>query len=103
MGIDAEKQDIERAIDRARDGVSDRIDELDKRLRTSLDVKAVATRNAPQIIAGAAVVGFLAGFGFPKGLRRAVGIGIPLALLAMKVKQARSNHAVQAALDYDAE
>lgn len=86
---DNEKQDIERAIDRARDGVSERIDELDRRLRTSLDVKSITAKNAPQIIAGGAVIGFLAGFGFPKPLRRAVSIGIPLALIAMKFRKSR--------------
>lgn len=90
MATDTEKQDIERAIDRARDGVSERIDELDRRLRRSLDMKAVAIEHAPQILAGAAVLGFLAGFGFPKPLRRAIGVGIPLALIAMQVKKARS-------------
>src|SRR6476469_2508255 len=86
---DNEKQDIERAIDRARDGVSERIDELDRRLRNSLDMKSAAAKNAPQIIAGGAVLGFLAGFGFPKPLRRAVSIGIALALIALKLKKGR--------------
>jgi hypothetical protein len=86
---DTEKQDIERAIDRARDGVSEHIDELDRRLRTSLDMKSAAAKNAPQIIAGGAVIGFLAGFGFPKPLRRAVSIAIPLALVALKLKKGR--------------
>jgi hypothetical protein len=86
---DNEKQDIERTIDRARDGVSERIDELDRRLRSSLDVKSAVAKNAPEIIAGGALIGFLAGFGFPKPLRRAVSIGIPLALIAMKFKKGR--------------
>ena len=86
----SEKQDIEHAIDRARDGVSVRIDELDRRLRTSLDLKSAAANNAPQIIAGGAVLGFLAGFGFPKPLRTAIKIGVPLALIAMQVKKRMS-------------
>jgi hypothetical protein len=97
---DHEKQDIERAIDRARDGVGDRIDELDRRLRTSLDVKSAAAEHAPEIIAGGAVLGFLAGFGFPKPLRRAVSIGIPLALIAMKLRKSRVN-GDGAGTDYD--
>jgi len=87
---DNEKQDIERAIDRARDGVGERIDELDRRLRTSLDMKSAAAEHAPQIIAGGAVLGFLAGFGFPKPLRRAISIAIPLALIAMKFRKSRA-------------
>jgi hypothetical protein len=102
MGIQSEKQDIERAINRARDGVSEGIDELDRRLRSSLNVKSMASEHAPQIVAGGAVLGFLAGFGLPKPLRRAIGIGIPLALIAMKIKSARANGA-SPALDYEIE
>jgi hypothetical protein len=97
---DHEKQDIESAIDRARDGVGERIDELDRRLRSSLDVKSAAAQHAPEIIAGGAVLGFLAGFGFPKPLRRAISIGIPLALIAMKFKKSRVN-GDGAGADYD--
>ncbi len=86
MDFKEEKTDIEREIERARDDVGSHIDELDRRLRNTLDVKSMAREHAPQIIAGGAVVGFLAGFGFPKLLRRLVGIGIPLALVAMKIK-----------------
>ena len=81
------QKDIEREIERARDGVSERIDELDRRLRSTLDVKAFASKNANGLIAGGAVVGFLAGFGLPKTLRRIVQIGVPLAFLGWKVKQ----------------
>ncbi|HVS33548.1 MAG TPA: hypothetical protein VMS98_19090 [Thermoanaerobaculia bacterium] len=87
---DRQKVDIERAIERARDGVSERIDELDRRLRTSLDVKTIAGEHVPKIMAGGAVVGFLVGFGLPKLLRRIVGIGLPLALVAMKIQSARN-------------
>lgn len=91
MGIENEKKEIEREIDRARDGVGDRIDELDRRLRSSLDVKSAAAAHAPEIIIGGAVIGFLAGFGFPKALGRAVSIGFPLALMAMRLRKARQN------------
>ena len=80
MDFKEEKTDIEREIERARDDVGSHIDEL-------LDlIVRLLHEDAPQIIAGGAVVGFLAGFGFPKLLRRLVGIGIPLALVAMKIK-----------------
>ena len=84
-----EKRSIEQEIERARDGVSDRIDELDSKLRKQLDVKSAASEHAPQLMAGGAVVGFLVGFGFPKPLQRLIQIGVPLALLAYKVKQSR--------------
>lgn len=90
MGIENEKQDIEREIDRARDDLGERIDELDRRLRTQFDVKAMAIEHVPQIMAGGAVIGFLAAFGFTKPLRRVVSIGLPLVLLALKIKNSRA-------------
>lgn len=87
----SEHQNIEKAIERARDGVGERIDELDRRLRASLDFKAVASEHAPQLIAGGAVVGFLVGFGFPKKLRKMMKFGIPLALVAAKIRSSRSS------------
>ena len=87
-----EKTSIEREIERARDGVSDRIDELDSRLRTQLDFKAAARKHAPQLVAAGAVLGFLVGFGFPKTLQRLIQIGVPLALIAYKVKQSRDGN-----------
>ena len=84
-----EKQSIERAIVRARDGVGDRIDELDRHLRTNLDPKNLATTYAPQIIAGGAVLGVIFGFGMPKVFRKLVTWGVPLAIVAMTVKNAR--------------
>src|SRR4051812_48490637 len=86
-----ERASIEREIGRARDGVGERIDELDRRLRTTLDVKSLGSAHAPKIIAGGAVLGFLVGFGLPKTLRRIVGIGLPLAFVAMKIKSARED------------
>lgn len=86
---DPEKQQIESSIARARDGVGDRIDELDRRLRHDLDFKTFAAEHAPQIIAGGAVLGFLVGFGFPKPLKRLIVFGVPAAFIAYKVKQAR--------------
>jgi len=82
-----QKEHIERAIARARDGVGQSIDQLDRELRRSLDFKSVAAEHAPQLVAGGAVVGFLVGFGFPKLLKRVLQVGVPLALVAYKVKQ----------------
>jgi hypothetical protein len=88
-----EKKEIEREIERARDGVGDRIDELDRRLRTQLDFKSMASEHAPQLITGGAVVGFLIGFGFPRLFKRAIQIGVPIAVIAYKVKQSRDDAA----------
>jgi hypothetical protein len=85
-----EKQDLEHEINRARDGVSNRIDELDTRLRRRLDFATMASEHAPQLIAGGAVVGFLVGFGFPKQFKRVIQLGVPLAVAAYKVKRMRA-------------
>ena len=85
--IQTEKASVEQAIERARDGISVRIDELDQRIRTQYDVKQFAAEHATQLVAGGAVVGLLIGFGFPKPLRRLIQIGVPLGLIAWKVRQ----------------
>lgn len=90
-----EKQYIEHEIDRARNGVSDRIDELDRRLRTEYNPKTLASTYAPQIIAGGAVLGLVVGFGLPKIFRKLVTFGVPLAILALTVKNAREADAIE--------
>jgi hypothetical protein len=84
-----ERESIEREIEHTRDEVGDRIDELDRKLRTTLNFRSFASEHAGQLVAGGAVVGFLAGFGFPKLLRRVLQFGVPLALIAFKVKKSR--------------
>jgi hypothetical protein len=84
-----EKQYIERAIVRARDGVGDRIDELDRHLRTNLDPSSLASTYAPQLIAGGAVLGIIVGFGIPKVFRKLLTWGVPLAIVAATIKNAR--------------
>ena len=84
-----EKQYIERAIVRARDGVGDRIDELDRHLRTNLDPKSLATAYAPQLVAGGAVLGVLVGFGMPKVFRKLITWGVPLAIVAATIKNVK--------------
>lgn len=101
MTVDDQKVYIERAIERARGGVSERIDELDRRLRTSFDLKSIAREHAPQLVAGGAALGFLIGFGFPKLLGKVVMVGIPLALVAMKLKSASGSAELMPSLDYE--
>jgi hypothetical protein len=86
---DEEKEHIQRAIVRARDGVGDRIDELDRHVRTNLDPKKVASSYAPQLIAGGAVLGVVVGFGLPKVFRKLVAWGVPIAVIAMAIKNVR--------------
>jgi hypothetical protein len=82
-----DKQNVERAIVAARDGIGQSIDELDRQLRRTLDVKSLAAEHAPQLVAGGAVVGFLVGFGMPRALKRIIQVGVPVALVAWKAKQ----------------
>jgi len=89
--MDDEKQQLDQTIESARDRVGDRIDELDRRIRKQLDIKSIAAEHAPQLVAGGAVVGFLVGFGFPKVVKRLLQIGIPVALIAVRVNKMRSN------------
>jgi hypothetical protein len=83
------KQSIERAIVRARDGVGEHIDELDRHLRTNLDPKSLARTYAPQLIAGGAVVGVILGFGLPKVFRKLITWGVPVAIIAATIKNVR--------------
>ena len=92
MARDDQKQNIEKAIVRARDGVGDRIDELDRHLRTNLDPKTLASTYAPQLVAGGAVLGIILGFGMPKLFRRLVTWGVPLAVVAVTIKNAKDRH-----------
>jgi hypothetical protein len=85
-----QKEQIQSAIARARDGVGDRIDELDRHLRTTLDPKAIARSYAPHLIAGGAVLGVIVGFGLPKVFRKLVTWGVPIAILAVTIKNARN-------------
>ena len=87
-----EKEHIQRAIVRARDGVGTRIDELDQHLRTTLDPKTLARSYAPHLIAGGAVLGVIVGFGLPKVFRKLVTWGVPVAILAVTIKNAREAH-----------
>jgi hypothetical protein len=86
---DEQKRDIETQIVRARDGVGNRIDELDQRLRNDFNPKTIARTYAPHLIAGGAVLGLVVGFGLPKVFRKLVAWGVPIAVLAVTIKNAR--------------
>jgi hypothetical protein len=82
-----EKRVIEAEIGRARDGVGEHIDELDRTLRRKLDVQSAAAEHAPQLMAGGAVVGFLVGFGFPGAVKMLLKVGIPIAAITFAAKK----------------
>ncbi len=82
-----EKQAIEAEIGRARDGVGEHIDELDRRLRKTFDIESAVSEHAPQLMAGGAVVGFLVGFGFPKAVKILLKVGVPIAAITFAAKK----------------
>ena len=86
--MEVQREHIERAIARARDGVSDRINELDELVRNDYNPSKLVSEHAPKIIAAGLGLGLLVGFGLPKTLRRLIAIGVPLALVTMKVRNA---------------
>ncbi len=94
-----EKKQIEHEIVRARDGIGSRIDELDRRLRTTLDIKSVASKHATELMAGGAVLGLLVGFGSPKLLKRLVQIAVPLGAIAAGVKKFKESRDDQQLFD----
>jgi hypothetical protein len=84
-----EKATIEHEIVRARNDFGQRIDELDRTLRTNYDPGTLARNYAPQLVAGGAVLGVLVGFGAPKVFRKLVTWGVPLAIVGMTLKNVR--------------
>ena len=86
---DDQKEHIQRAIIRARDGMGDRIDELDRHVRTTMDPKTLASNYAPALIGGGAVLGVIVGFGLPKVFRKLVTWGVPIAIIAVTIKNVR--------------
>ena len=89
MSSDHAREHIEIAIDRAREWVGERIDELDDRLRDKLDVNAMAGEHAPQLLVVGATLGLLLGLGIPKVLLRSVQLGVPL-WLAVRIVKSRA-------------
>lgn len=92
MDKDHVKQHIEVAIERARENVSERIDEIDQKLRSSLDFGQMAGDHAPEFLAAGTVLGVLLGLGAPKLLTRGLALGIPLVVALQVVKRARNHH-----------
>jgi hypothetical protein len=95
MSDTEKKHSIENAINEARDGVGARIDELDRHLRENYDPKKLAHDYAPQLMAGGAVVGVLMGLGMPRLVRRLVTWGVPIAVVAMTIRQSRERTAAR--------
>ncbi|MDQ3282376.1 MAG: hypothetical protein M3Q69_13325, partial [Acidobacteriota bacterium] len=63
--------------------------ELDRYLRENMNPTTLARTYAPHLIAGGAVLGVIVGFGLPKVLRKVVTWGVPVAILALTIKNAR--------------
>lgn len=85
--VEHAREHIEIAIERARSGIGDRIDAIDRELRARLDVKQMIGDHAPEFLAIGFGVGFLIGFGAPKLLSRSIQIGIPLFLAVQTARK----------------
>lgn len=75
-----QKAHIELAIERARERVGDTIDELDRRVKSGLDLKSIAKDHAVELAAAGGVIGLVLGLGVPRALLRMIQIGVPLAI-----------------------
>lgn len=95
------KQHIELAIERARDGVSEHIDEIDRRLRSSLDFGQMASDHAPQFLAAGAALGLLIGLGAPKLVTRSLQLGVPLFIAVQIMKKRQELDSPDAASELD--
>jgi ElaB/YqjD/DUF883 family membrane-anchored ribosome-binding protein len=89
--VDDTRETIEIAIERAREGIGERIDAIDSRIRSRLDVRQMIGDHAPEFLAIGFGVGFLIGFGVPKLLGRSIQLGVPL-LLAIRTAKKRQMH-----------
>lgn len=87
---DHAKVHIERAIERARNGVGEGIDELDRRIRGTMDIRSKAVEYAPQLMVAGAALGIVVGFAIPNLIKRTLQFGVPI-LIALKVAQAQSD------------
>ncbi len=95
-GSDAKAQ-IEQAIERARAGMSQRIDEIDRRLRADLDLQKIASEHGPQLVAAGVAMGFVIGYGVPKAILRVIQIGVPIAI-ALRVAKSVGDTALEESL-----
>ncbi|HVT43087.1 MAG TPA: hypothetical protein VMT00_01735 [Thermoanaerobaculia bacterium] len=77
------KNHIELAIDSARHGVSDGIDEIDRRLRSTMDVKQQARDHAGALMIAGGALGLLLGLGGGKVLVRTIQLAAPIVVVRL--------------------
>lgn len=80
------REHIELAIGRAREGVGDRIDEIEERLRGALDIREQASSHTPELVLAGLTIGFIIGIGAGRTLVKLVQFGIPIALATKLAK-----------------
>jgi hypothetical protein len=78
--VEHTKLHIERAIGRARQGVGERIDEIDKNLRSRLDWKRQAGDHAVEVVVAGTALGFFLAVGGAKTVVRAVQLTFPIVM-----------------------
>lgn len=87
-GDEAIRQQIERSIDEAREGLSERIDQLDEKLRKDFDLNKIASEHAVQLMGAGAAIGLVLGIGVPRAVLRMMQIGIPIGIAIAVAKKA---------------
>jgi hypothetical protein len=86
------REQIERSITEARDGLSEKIDQLDQKLKDELDFSRLASEHAAQLMGAGAAIGFVLGLGVPRAILRLLQIGVPIGLavaIAKRVQEIR--------------
>lgn len=86
-GDEAVRQQIEAAIDAARDEISGRLDDLDQKLRKEFNLNKIASEHAVQLMGAGAAIGFVFGVGVPRAVLRMLQIGIPIGIAVAVAKR----------------
>jgi hypothetical protein len=86
-GDDKVRQQIERSIEVARDEISGRIDDLDRKLRTEFNLNKIASEHAIQLMGAGAAIGFVFGVGVPRAILRLIQIGVPIGIAVAVAKR----------------
>jgi len=86
-GDEAVRQHIERTIEAARDEISGRLDDLDRKLRKEFDLNKIASEHAVQLMGAGAAIGFVFGVGVPRAILRLIQIGVPISLAIAVAKR----------------
>ncbi len=84
---DKVREQLERSIEEARKGLTQRVDQLDAKLRKEFDVQKIASEHAIQLMGAGAAIGLVLGIGVPRALLRLIQIGVPIGIAVAVAKR----------------